>query len=264
MNNINKSNGFSNQKTLNSRESIKGKTVEFRRSELNESRFSEKDNSIMDRIVYRFKVILLGDIAVGKTSILSRFVEDKFTMEYKCNVGVEFKVKSLFLDEKTGADLQIWDTCGEERFRTITRQYYRDTYGVILIFDLTNKNSFEKLSTWLEDINEYGPKEISIILIGNKSDLIEERKILFNEAYNFANKHNLQYIEVSAKTGNNVGLLFEHLTKAMVKRENENEKKRKKKGKIDKSHVTANKTITLDNTMKLENENHTSNNGCCK
>ena len=75
---------------------------------------------------------------------------------------------------------------------------------------------------------------------------------------------NVIYIEVSAKTVNNVGLIFEHLTKAMVKREKENEKKRKKKGKIDKSHVTANKTITLDNTNKLENENHTSNNGCCK
>ena len=108
----------------------KSKTVEFRRSELNDSRFSEKfENSIMDRVVYRFKVILLGDIAVGKTSILSRFVDDKFTNEYKCNVGVEYKVKSLFLDETTGADLQIWDTCGEERFRTLTRQYYRDTYG---------------------------------------------------------------------------------------------------------------------------------------
>jgi small GTP-binding protein len=263
MNNINTSNGLSSQKTLYTRDSLKGKTVEFRRSELNDSRFTEKESSIMDRVVYRFKVILLGDIAVGKTSILSRFVEDKFTAEYKCNVGVEFKVKSLFLDEITGADLQIWDTCGEERFRTITRQYYRDTYGVILIFDLTNRNSFEKLSSWLEDINEFGPKEITIILIGNKSDLDDERKVLFNEAYNFANKNNLQYIEVSAKTGNNVGLLFENLTKAMVRREKENEKKRKKKGKIDKSHVTANKTVTLDNTMKLEKQ-HTNNNGCCK
>jgi small GTP-binding protein len=261
--NKNISNGSNSQKTITSKNSIKGKTVEFRRSELNDSRYTERDNSIMDRQVYRFKVILLGDIAVGKTSILSRFVEEKFTAEYKCNVGVEFKVKSLFLDESTGADLQIWDTCGEERFRTITRQYYRDTHGVILIFDLTNRNSFEKLSSWLEDIGEYGPKETSTIIIGNKSDLIEERKVLFNEAYNFASRNNVQYIEVSAKTGNNVGLLFENLTKSMVKREQENENKRKKKGKIDKSHVTANKSITLDNTMKLEAQ-QTSNNGCCK
>jgi small GTP-binding protein len=237
------------------------KSVEYRRSELNNSRYTG-DSSIMDRVVYRFKVILLGDIAVGKTSILSRFVEEKFTIEYKCNVGVEFKVKSLFLDESTGADLQIWDTCGEERFRTITRQYYRDSNGVILIFDLTNRNSFERLHSWLEDITEFGPKETNTIIIGNKSDLIEERKTNFNEAYNFATKNNIQYIEVSAKTGNNVGLLFENLTKSMVKKEQENEKKRKNKGKIDKSHVVANKNITLDNSMKLEKES-TSNN-CCK
>jgi GTPase SAR1 family protein len=123
MNSNSNSNGFA--KRFN-----KPKTVEFRRSEMNESRFTERGDSVLfDRIVYRFKVILLGDIAVGKTSILSRFVEDKYTSEYRCNVGVEFKVKSLFLDENTGADLQIWDTCGEERFRTITRQYYRDSSG---------------------------------------------------------------------------------------------------------------------------------------
>lgn len=106
-----------------------------RQSDLvNRSNYSEinKNNDqsvVMDRVVYRFKVILLGDIAVGKSSTLSRFVENNYTKEYKCNVGVDFKVKSLFIDDNRGADLQIWDTCGEERFRTITRQYYRDTRG---------------------------------------------------------------------------------------------------------------------------------------
>jgi small GTP-binding protein len=84
----------------------------------------------MEREVYRFKVILLGEIAVGKTSIMTRFVDDKFSNEYKCNVGVEYKVRSLIIDDTTCADLQIWDTCGEERFRTLTRQYYRDALGI--------------------------------------------------------------------------------------------------------------------------------------
>lgn len=127
-------NGSNKNSVFNINKFNKPKTVEFRRSELNDSRFTDKgDSTFIDRVVYRFKVILLGDIAVGKTSILSRFVDDKFTSEYKCNVGVEFKVKSLYLDESTGADLQIWDTCGEERFRTITRQYYRDSHGKIKI-----------------------------------------------------------------------------------------------------------------------------------
>ncbi len=109
----------------------KAKTVQYRNSvDIDRSRLSEKGNlSLLDRTVYRFKIILLGDIAVGKTSILTRYVENVYTNEYKCNVGVEFRVKSLFIDEKTGADLQIWDTSGEEKYRVITRQYYRDKNG---------------------------------------------------------------------------------------------------------------------------------------
>jgi Ras-related protein Rab-1A len=238
----------------------KAKTIDARRSELSESRYSEYSNSYMERVVYRFKVILLGDIAVGKTSILSRFVDDKYTNEYRCNVGVEFKVKSLFLDESTGADLQIWDTCGEERFRTVTRQYYRDSNGVILIFDLTNRNSFDKLESWLQDINNYGPKDTNILLIGNKTDLADERVVSFSDANNFSIKNNLQYIEVSAKTGNNVALLFENLTKVMVRKEVESQKSRPKKPKIDKSHVTNNRTIGLDNTIVNKEEKKKS---CC-
>ena len=109
----------------------KSRILDYSNNYTNDSYYRE--SSIMDRIIYRFKVILLGDIAVGKSSILSRFVDDKYTNEYRCNVGVEFKVKSMFLDENRGADLQIWDTVGEERFRTITRQYYRDSKGKMLI-----------------------------------------------------------------------------------------------------------------------------------
>jgi GTPase SAR1 family protein len=124
-----------------------------------------------------------------------------------------------------------------------------NSIGVILIFDLTNRNSFEKLQAWLDDILNFGPKDVNIILIGNKSDLADDRTTTFNEAYNFATKNNVQYLEVSAKTGNNVSLLFESLTKIMVKKEQELEKKRKKKGKIDKTHVTTNKSVTLDNSI---------------
>jgi GTPase SAR1 family protein len=109
----------------------KANTVKYRTSmDFDRSRFSDNNNiSLMDRTIYRFKLILLGDIAVGKTSILTRYVEDSYSNEYKCNVGVEFRVKSLFIDENIGADLQIWDTSGEEKYRVITRQYYRDKNG---------------------------------------------------------------------------------------------------------------------------------------
>ena len=116
--------------------------------------------------------------------------------------------------------------------------------------------------SWIDDINEFGPKDATIFVIGNKSDIVDDRKINFTEAFNFVNKLNLSYLEVSAKTGNNVGLLFETLTRIMVKREMEKDKSRKKKGKIDKSHVSANKNVTLENSMKLEKVHNNSN--CCK
>lgn len=228
------------------------------------------DSAVMNRMIYRFKVILLGDVAVGKSSILFRFVDNSYSKEYKCNVGVDFKVKSLFVDENRGADLQIWDTSGEERFRTLTRQYYRDSHGIkavvilgiLLIFDLTNRNSFENLSKWLEDLNNYAPKGAPTILLGNKSDLNSERTTSFEEATTFALKHNLTYYEVSARTGNNVVLVFENLAASMIRKAeqyaNETKKKDKKNATIDRSHVTANR-ITLDNTMIKE----TKNKKCC-
>ena len=113
------------------------KSIEQRKSEVNESRFSERDRNLsFDRVIYRFKVILIGDIAVGKTSILSRFVDEKYTSEYRCNVGVEFKVKSLYLDEKTGADLQIWDTCGQEIYRSLITNFYRNSSLAMMVYSI--------------------------------------------------------------------------------------------------------------------------------
>jgi small GTP-binding protein len=174
-------------------------------------------------------------------------------------VGVEYKVRSVVIDETICADLQIWDTCGEERFRTLTRQYYRDAYGkfnfnlgIILIFDLTDRMSFERLPNWVEDVIENGPKDVNIILVGNKNDLEDERKTSFSDAFNFANKFDLKYIEVSALTGDNVQILFENLTNIMVKKEIEREKSKKKKAKIDRSHVSANKSLTLNKSLRPE------------
>lgn len=122
-NNTNLQNNFFSSKF----QKAKTKSVQLRPSNITNA--TNNESVVFDRVIYRFKVILLGDIAVGKTSILSRFIDEKYTNEYKCNVGVEFKVKSIYLDEKTGGDLQIWDTCGEERFKSLTRQYYRNSSG---------------------------------------------------------------------------------------------------------------------------------------
>ena len=126
----------------------------FLKTSNNLSQF-ESENNDLKKEIFNFKIILLGDIAVGKTSILSRFCTNTYSSDYKCSIGVEFKVKSLNVDQSTIADLKIWDTCGDERYRAVTRQYYKESKGVILVFDLTNKESFKKLDFWIEDVTPF-------------------------------------------------------------------------------------------------------------
>ena len=105
------------------------KTVEYRNSSIDQSRLSEFNLSYMDKTVYRFKLILVGEYCVGKTSIISRYVDEKYSGDYNCTLGVEFKIKSLNIDDKTGVDLLIWDTCGHDKYKSITKQYFRDKSG---------------------------------------------------------------------------------------------------------------------------------------
>ena len=178
-------------------------------------------NLAQDKTVFQFKLILLGDVAVGKSSVIRRFIEDDFTLEYNCTVGVEFRIKTIVLDELTSVDLKIWDTCGEEKFRAITRQYYRDSDGVLLIFDLTNKRSFEKLDFWLEDLSNSCSGEPIVILIGNKNDLKDSREVNKEEALKFAKLKGLPYFETSALTGENVEEIFKEISNKLIKRAKE-------------------------------------------
>jgi Ras-related protein Rab-1A len=253
--------------TLKNKPKVKEKTTLTKRREISSdnidsSKLSEYPSSIISRMLYRFKVILLGDIAVGKSSLIKRFIEDKYNHEYHVNVGVEFKVKSIFIDINTGADLQVWDTCGEERFRTLTRQYYTNTHGIILIFDLTDKNSFFKLSSWMEEIKNFAPKNVDKILIGNKSDMIDERMVSINEANHFANKNNLPYMEASAFTGNNVGNIFENLTKMMIQTQVEKANKERKKQINGKGKKDSTKSIILSSKSFSKSQTRNSSK-CC-
>jgi Ras-related protein Rab-11A len=190
-------------------------TYSNKNSLLDDSKYSQKkkEESIL-RTTYKFKVILLGESSVGKTSILHRFIGQKFAESYRCTVGVEFKIKSILLDPYTSAELKIWDTCGEEKFQSVTRQYYNDTNGIILLYDLSDKNTFNSLNKWLKEIRNYAPKNTVIIIVGNKVDL--ERKVSHDDAITFANNENISYLEVSAKNGINIELIFEKLCKEMV------------------------------------------------
>lgn len=201
-----------------------------------------------EKKILRFKTILIGDASVGKTSLLQRFIHNRFKIEYNCTIGVDYWVKSLQLDNQATVDLQIWDTCGQERFKTITRQYYRDTHGCILVFDLTKKETFKNIEIWIEDIKNFGNHEMSLIVVGNKCDLVENREVSKEEIDQFLQNYNYEYIEVSALTGENVKLGFEKISKLMTI-ENENAQNKsimKKKFKVDNRNVTMNKSVELN------------------
>ncbi|KKK40223.1 hypothetical protein LCGC14_0681700 [marine sediment metagenome] len=168
---------------------------------------------------YLFKSIVVGDGGVGKTALTLRFSKGFFTEDYKMTIGVDFHVKTISIDSSEGlirSKLQIWDTGGQERFSSIRPMYYRGSLGALLIFDLTNSASFEHLPQWIEEVRANVKNEIPLLLVGNKSDLLDEREVTLEELNNFTRDFNLFYMETSAKTGDGVGDCFYILACLMI------------------------------------------------
>lgn len=165
---------------------------------------------------YMFKVIMLGNIAVGKTCLLSYFTDNQFKTEYNCTIGCDFKTKTISPCEGCKVDLQIWDTCGEEKFRSITKGYYRDSAGIVLVFDVTNEKSFNDIVLWIDEIKINSRPSCKIVLVANKCDLKTERVIAEQTIRRFAEKNDLTYFEASAKTGNQVSEIYKSLSLKMI------------------------------------------------
>ena len=166
--------------------------------------------------IFELKIILVGDQGVGKTSIMSKFITNEFKNAYQSTLGIEFKAKELYIDNSTCAKLKIWDTCGTEKFRSITRQYFKNSNGVFLVFDLTDKETIKKLNVWLKDITDNIDEESVIFLIGNKMDVKTRDITIAEDAKEFANEKKLNYYEVSAKTGSGIVNIFEKITKKII------------------------------------------------
>eukprot|EP00484_Ammonia_sp_Unknown_P020149 CAMPEP_0197035626 /NCGR_PEP_ID=MMETSP1384-20130603/13373_1 /TAXON_ID=29189 /ORGANISM="Ammonia sp." /LENGTH=371 /DNA_ID=CAMNT_0042465711 /DNA_START=78 /DNA_END=1193 /DNA_ORIENTATION=+ len=164
-----------------------------------------------------FKLVLIGDATVGKTSLLLRFADDSFKDNYISTIGVDFRFRTLTIDNDL-VKLQIWDTAGQERFRTITSAYYRGSDGVILIYDITNMESFEHVRDWLEDVHKVTGTTIPKLIVGNKSDLQHMRQVNVMQAQQFAMSAGASMIETSAKTADNVDKSFALIAKELVKR----------------------------------------------
>jgi small GTP-binding protein len=166
---------------------------------------------------YMFKIILIGDSGTGKSCLLHSYIEGSFKASPTHTLGVEFGSKRVELLGKR-LKLQIWDTAGQERFRSVTNSYYRGAAAAVLVYDITCPETFQKLSGWINDVKNYAKKEISLIVVGNKSDLAEERKVTMVEAAGFCQMHSVQMIETSAMTGENVELAFSRVAESVLEK----------------------------------------------
>ncbi|KZV53331.1 hypothetical protein F511_07625 [Dorcoceras hygrometricum] len=159
------------------------------------------------KIDYVFKIVLIGDSAVGKSQLLARFARNEFSLESKATIGVEFQTKTLAIDNKT-VKAQIWDTAGQERYRAVTSAYYRGAVGAMLVYDMTKRQSFDHMARWLEELRGHADKNIVIMLIGNKCDLGTLRAVPTEDAQEFAERENLYFMETSALEATNVESAF--------------------------------------------------------
>ena len=155
----------------------------------------------------KFKLVFLGGQCVGKTSLITRFMYDSFDSTYQATIGIDFLSKTMYLEDRT-VRLQLWDTAGQERFRSLIPSYIRDSSVAVVVYDITNIASFSETDKWIEDVRTQRGDDVFIVLVGNKTDLEENRKVSVKEGEKKAREMDLMFVETSAKSGYNVKRLF--------------------------------------------------------
>ena len=217
----------------------------------------DKHGGVLSNITYSylFKVSLIGDSSTGKTSILLRFIDDYFSEDTKSTIGVDFKLVSLELEPKVYAKMQIWDTCGSERFKSLTSSFIKTCSAFILVFDLTRRSTFKNIDHWIQIVKENTSPKF-LILIGNKCDLKEERNIDKDIILDYCEKNLFNYMELSAKNNLNIEKLFKEVAYQLY-----NDIKKNEQNNIKSIGYRGNFS---DIQVKLDNNNNTSTKkGCC-
>ena len=177
---------------------------------------SNKKTALAEEYDLMFKILLLGDSGVGKSSLLLRYTKNEFISDMRSTIGVEFALKYITIDNYQ-LKIQIWDTAGMERYRSITNAYYKGAKGVIVLYDICRKKSFENVDKWIDDFKSKADDDAVIILIGNKSDLDDKREVSKEEGESKAQMNKFAFMETSAKDNNNVQKAFETLFSEIVK-----------------------------------------------
>ena len=174
-----------------------------------------------------YKILLLGDSTVGKTCFLLRYTDDTFLDVHMATIGLDYRLKTMILNDQKIVKVQLWDTAGQDKFRAITRNYYKGAKGIILIYDVTNIKSYENIKKWINEIKEEISENVTIVLIGNKIDNENQRKISREQGEKLANDYNVTFFETSAKTGQGINESVFYLVQKIV----ENDPELKKRGK---------------------------------
>jgi len=195
---------------------------------------------------YLIKLLLIGDSGVGKSCLLLRYSDDSFTSSFITTIGIDFKIKSILIDESK-VKLQIWDTAGQERFRTITTAYYRGAMGILLVYDVADETSFGNVRNWMRQIDQNAAENVNRILIGNKCDVdAAERKVSFEQGKALADEFGIKFFETSAKLNTNVDTAFMSISKDIVERL-----------KINPEHYGS------DGSVKIKEEPKSQTKTCC-
>lgn len=162
----------------------------------------------------KYKLVFLGDQSVGKTSIITRFMYDKFDNTYQATIGIDFLSKTMYLEDRT-VRLQLWDTAGQERFRSLIPSYIRDSSVAVIVFDVANRQSFLNTAKWVEEVRTERGSDVIIMLVGNKTDLVDKRQVSIEEGDAKAREFGVMFIETSAKAGFNIKALFRKIAAAL-------------------------------------------------
>ncbi|KAJ2960158.1 hypothetical protein NQZ79_g4530 [Umbelopsis isabellina] len=162
----------------------------------------------------KFKLVFLGEQSVGKTSLITRFMYDTFDNTYQATIGIDFLSKTMYMEDRT-VRLQLWDTAGQERFRSLIPSYIRDSSVAVVVYDITNRNSFLNTAKWIDDVRVERGNDVIIVLVGNKTDLNEKREVSVDDGEKKAKEYGVMFIETSAKAGHNVKTLFRKIAQAL-------------------------------------------------
>lgn len=216
----------------------------------------------------KYKIVFLGEQGVGKTSLITRFMYDTFDDHYQATIGIDFLSKTMYLDDKT-IRLQLWDTAGQERFRSLIPSYIRDSRVAIVVYDITKKKSFEFIDKWIEDVkNERGEDNVILCIVGNKSDLSDERQVSTEEGEQKAKVLGANiFMETSTKVGYNVKNLFKKIAKSLPEFQDDNNSNNND-AVLDKSLSSTHSQNNNNNTTGIidisttQNENLEQNGSC--